>query len=1095
MPHLEKKLVAEFLDSGELVSLMHEDIMINQLYSTPLDGSVTQVYLRIKDQQPYTIIPLIGTTAASQFSKSEQAFYWTGEAQGITYQVRFALGEKDTWFWTVDLTGEGQVIDVILGQDIGNAAKGAVRSNEAYMSQYVDHFVTKNQDQISITSRQNQPQNDQFPVVEIGGITPIVGFETDGYQFFGKAYEETNEPISLQKEVLDSKVYQYEFAYIALQSIEYTLTDTTTTCVFYGAFATDHPEAVTKPLYEPHAIKEIYAHLEDAPITTTFSHPVSYIGRPIVGRRLTTEEIDHRFPVKVKEEYLEDGEIGAFFTKNERHVVLKNKELAMERATGHILLSGIDLDVDHPVMSTTTYMYGLFNSQIVLGNTSMNKLMSNSRNSLNRLKHAGQRIYLKEADMWRMLTLPSAFEMGLNSATWYYQLADDCLKITTFTACENHQIKTVIESEAGKSYTFAITNHILMDAAEESPTYRLEQVEQQLTIKPSETSVITTKYPDLTYQITLDQSFTLTDETILVEGIAQTEQLVFVVQETNELTIDITGSLDGVTKTRELEFKVEEEAIVAKINELLNRFELFHDTVDVTSMNLLTRWYVLDMLIHYLSPHGLEQYGGAAWGTRDVSQGPTEFFLATNRLKVVASIITHIFENQFEDDGNWPQWFMFDRYEEQKADESHGDVIVWPMKVVADYLEKSGDFSILDKQISYTDRETFKKTQHSASLFEHLQKEIQYIEENFLPGTSLSCYGDGDWDDTLQPYDSRLKKYMASSWTVALTYQVTKKLGALLKDYRPEASHQLTTLSEQILADFNTYMLKDETIPGFVYMENQDEVEYMIHPTDQKTGIHYRLLPMTRSMIAEILTPEQVKTHLSTIKEHLYFPDGVRLMNRPAHYQGGVSHNFKRAEQAANFGREIGLQYVHAHIRFTEAMAKIGEANETWKGLNTINPIDLQKRVPNAALRQSNAYFSSSDGAFATRYDAQEHFDQLKTGEVAVKGGWRVYSSGPGIYLNQLITNVLGIRVFFDHYVFDPVLPEELDGLRLNYRIADKDVTFVYHLGSKESKVVIDQHVITTSREANPYRLGGFAIPVQTIEETIKNQSIIEIYC
>ena len=74
-------------------------------------------------------------------------------------------------------------------------------------------------------------------------------------------------------------------------------------------------------------------------------------------------------------------------------------------------------------------------------------------------------------------------------------------------------------------------------------------------------------------------------------------------------------------------------------------------------------------------------------GTRDVSQGPTEYFLALNRPEMVASIIEHLFENQFADDGNWPQWFMFDRYEKQKADESHGDVIVWPMKVVSDYLE------------------------------------------------------------------------------------------------------------------------------------------------------------------------------------------------------------------------------------------------------------------------------------------------------------------------------------------------------------------------------------------------------------------------
>ena len=43
-----------------------------------------------------------------------------------------------------------------------------------------------------------------------------------------------------------------------------------------------------------------------------------------------------------------------------------------------------------------------------------------------------------------------------------------------------------------------------------------------------------------------------------------------------------------------------------------------------------------------------------------------------------------------------------------------------------------------------------------------------------------------------------------------------------------------------------------------------------------------------------------------------------------------MSTNFKRAEQAANFGREIGLQYVHAHIRYTEAMAKM--VSETKPG-------------------------------------------------------------------------------------------------------------------------------------------------------------------
>ncbi len=84
----------------------------------------------------------------------------------------------------------------------------------------------------------------------------------------------------------------------------------------------------------------------------------------------------------------------------------------MERAHGHILLSGMDLKVDQPLLSTTVYMYGIFNSQVVLGNTTMNKLMSNSRNSLNVMKRSGQRIYLLVDEEWRLLTMPSAFEMG-----------------------------------------------------------------------------------------------------------------------------------------------------------------------------------------------------------------------------------------------------------------------------------------------------------------------------------------------------------------------------------------------------------------------------------------------------------------------------------------------------------------------------------------------------------------------------------------------------------------------------------------------------------------------------------------------------------
>lgn len=1074
-----------FLETGDLYEIESCNMMINQLQGNSLDGSLNQLYLRIHHQSGKQMIPLIGSNAESHFSIHDNQLTWKGSLESVHYQVDFLLSEHNCWFWRVTVSGEG-TIDIIYGQDLGLAKKGAVQSNEAYVSQYIDHHVTQEGGHTVVSSRQNQPQDGKFPVIEQGSLQKIRSFSTDGYQFFKRAYKKTNQPQALLRETLDNEVYQYEFAYIGLQSEPIVLSDQPKEIVFYGVVKDSQDEAITNPLV---SLETITGWYEKEEISVSHEQGTTFqklLGEPLVGEPFTQEELVNIYPVQLEKE--EGASLYSFFTEEYHHVVLQNKEEEMERAHGHILLSGMDLDVEQPLLSTTVYMTGIFNSQIVLGNTSMNKLLGNSRNALNLFKLTGQRIYVLEDDVWRILTMPTAFEMGLNSATWYYKTENDLLIIRTFTIADTREIRLEVDSQSGKSYTWAISNQVVM-GPEDTPHHQIKQEQNLLTVKSTHPSV-TAKYPDLTYYLNSNQPFRLTDGSLFTQ--LPDEQLVVLqLESVSKFTLRIQGTLENrpfqEVKTN---FAAEEKTYVAFIDQLLHQFSLTHEAVNVQRMNLLTRWYTHNMLVHYLSPHGLEQYGGAAWGTRDVSQGPTEFFLAVNRPEIVRSIIKQVFSNQFEDDGNWPQWFMFDRYEEQKADESHGDIIVWPMKIVADYLEKTKDYSILAEEIPYTSRGTFQKTSETATLYQHIQKEVAYIETNFLKGTYLSCYGDGDWDDTLQPYDSRLKKRMASSWTVALTYQVIKKLGELLLSVDSSYSKKLLELSNGIQRDFETYILSNETIPGFLYQTSEKTFEQMVYPKDNKTNIHYRLLPMTRSMIAELLTPQQVSHHLKLIREHLQFPDGVRLMNRPASYNGGVSTHFKRAEQAANFGREIGLQYVHAHIRFAEAMAKIGESEEAWHALEIINPISISTYVPNAELRQSNAYFSSSDGDFKTRYEAQKNFGKLKQGTVGVKGGWRIYSSGPGIYLNQLLTSVLGIREQTDQVIFDPVLPNELDGLSLHYELFKNPVTVNFHL-TGTNDVQIDGKSVAFELEHNPYRTGGLIVPKDTF--TKKNQ-IIDIY-
>jgi cellobiose phosphorylase len=112
-------------------------------------------------------------------------------------------------------------------------------------------------------------------------------------------------------------------------------------------------------------------------------------------------------------------------------------------------------------------------------------------------------------------------------------------------------------------------------------------------------------------------------------------------------------------------------------------------------------------------------------------------------------------------------------------------------------------------------------------------------------------------------------------------------------------------------------------------------------------------------------------------------------------------------------------------------MGALGDRQAMWDALVVANPIAVTERVSHASLRQRNAYFSSSDAAFRDRYEACAEWDRAKTGDVAVDGGWRIYSSGPGIYVALVIQQALGARRRFGKRSGKRNLPAAQKGLRL----------------------------------------------------------------
>ena len=207
---------------------------------------------------------------------------------------------------------------------------------------------------------------------------------------------------------------------------------------------------------------------------------------------------------------------------------------------------------------------------------------------------------------------------------------------------------------------------------------------------------------------------------------------------------------------------------------------------------------------------------------------------------------------------------MLEPYASIRDRHSHGDVIVWPLKAVCDYVEATNDLGFLDEPVAWRREDTFEKTERRDPVAAHLEKLLATVRDRFIPGTHLIRYGEGDWNDSLQPADPHLRDWMVSSWTVSLLYQQLNRYAEVLtRAGRARRAAELAALARSVREDFNRHLMRDGTVAGYaVFDPAGGEPELMLHPRDTRTGLRYSLLPMTRSIIGGLFTEEQARHHL-----------------------------------------------------------------------------------------------------------------------------------------------------------------------------------------------------------------------------------------
>lgn len=1051
-------MLVEANADGALTRFEAHDLSLLLNPATAIEAGPANVHLRVLDEAGDVVrrTPLLGQDSPGRAAVTDGALRAVGSWAGLDYVLALRLGGGDTtWSWDLDVVNRSDApvrVDTVLTHDPALAPAGAVANNQYYVSQYLDVTPVESPDHgVAIAVRQNMP-GERVPWVVLASSGRGTAWATDAHQLVTRTTTGT-EWSGLDRDLPSTRL-QHEHTLVALQDEAVVLAPGEHHRTgFVGLVVDDHPEA-TGPDDARHVATALAsARLSDEGLRPELGDddradgPACALATasvlpcvPLTAGDVATLGLDAEPGSSERDA---DGTPTTWRTAR-GEVVTTERELSVLRPHGQVLRTGDTLVPDPCSLTTTVWMGGTFHSQVTAGHVGRDTMLTGRRDYLGLFRGQGLRALVRDTDDagWELLDLPSAWCNGLDTCSWWYATGDGRLiEVVSGAPAGRHELTFDVRVLRGAATRLLVTLDTDGDTA---PALDLDWTGEASMERDEDWLVLDVAVTDA-WRLALRAPVPTAVPTAAPAGAGQ--------EFWPGLTDSLRLGLDGDST---------EAAEVAAITDAVP-------------------WFTHDALIHYLAPRGLEQYSGGGWGTRDVCQGPVGLLTALDRHDEVGDVLLRVMRAQ-NARGDWPQAFEFmPPSAEHGQQDAHGDVVYWPVLAAGEHLLATGDAALLECEVPFVGDDG---ATAPASVEEHLRRAVRRIEKLAVPGTPLPAYGHGDWNDSLQPADPDLARRMASTWTAVLQVQA---LDALVEGLRGvgaavDLADHAEALAARTRRSIGRDMVVDGVMPGYLLYDRAEAGSAavpLVHPDDSRTGLTYGILPWIHAIASDVLEPDAALAHLRLVERHLLGPDGARLFDRPVGYRGGPMTTFQRAEASTFWGREIGLMYVHAHLRYAEALARVGDGAGLLRALALASPWGLTDRVPQARPRQRSCYYSSSDGVFADRVEASERYADLMAGEVPLEGGWRVYSSGPGLALRLVVERLLGLRRRGGHVEIDPVLPRGADGLRATVRLAGHPAQVTYAVGPEGvgvRRITGATGDLALSDLTNPHRRPGASV-------------------
>lgn len=441
---------------------------------------------------------------------------------------------------------------------------------------------------------------------------------------------------------------------------------------------------------------------------------------------------------------------------------------------------------------------------------------------------------------------------------------------------------------------------------------------------------------------------------------------------------------------------------------------------------------------------GFSQNSGA-WGFRDQLQDCCSMIFSNPKL--AKRQIFRACNAQFIEGDVLHWWHQLPSLPIKGVRTTYSDDLLWLPYTVCEYVEKTGDYGILDTEIFYCEAPPLKKNQHEVyietkcsktreSVYIHCKRAIDKAYE--FGKHSLLLMGCGDWNDGYNGVG--VKGEGESVWLSQFMVIILKKFSKLA-DYKNDKT------------SLNSYKIRAEQLAEAIEENAWDGEWYLRAFFDNgdmlgsKTSESCKIDSLTQSfaVLSDLPDKERNRIAIESALSHLVDDKNnlVKLFTPPF----PKKHTVGYVSSYPSGVRENGGQYTHGIMWMCIALFEMGKIDEAVKLINMLNPVNRYLDASMAVKYMNEPYYISGD--------------IYTNPKCYARGGWSIYTGAAGWYYHAVYEYLLGIKLISGRISIEPKVPDSWKHFGIKVKFKQTELNISVERGSE--KCILDNGVAVKS--------------------------------